>query len=71
MRTDSRDNPTGPVAEERGSVRRRDPQRTRTVLLDVVLELVADGAREPARKPIAERAGASERSAFVHFTGGR
>ncbi|GAA2325001.1 TetR/AcrR family transcriptional regulator [Streptomyces kunmingensis] len=47
--------------------RRRDPERTRAVLLDALLELIAEGAGEPTRKAIAERAGVSERSVFVHF----
>lgn len=46
---------------------RRDPERTRAVLVDALLELVAEGVREPTRKALAERAGVSERSAFVHF----
>ncbi|MFH9569814.1 TetR/AcrR family transcriptional regulator [Streptomyces sp. NPDC017454] len=47
--------------------RRRDPQWTRAVLLDALLELITEGAGEPTRKAVAERAGVSERSAFVHF----
>ncbi|MFF5727530.1 TetR/AcrR family transcriptional regulator [[Kitasatospora] papulosa] len=48
--------------------RRRDPERTRAVLLDALLELLAEGTGEPTRKAVAERAGVSERSVFVHFT---
>ncbi|NBE56262.1 TetR family transcriptional regulator [Streptomyces sp. YC537] len=46
---------------------RRDPQWTRATLVDTLLELTAEGAREPTRKAIAERAGVSERTVFVHF----
>src|SRR5262245_1237840 len=46
---------------------RRDPQRTNAVLVDAVLDLIAEGEREPTRKAIAERAGVSERTAFLHF----
>ncbi|MFM9370882.1 TetR/AcrR family transcriptional regulator [Streptomyces sp. Da 82-17] len=46
---------------------RRDPEWTRATLVDTVLALIAEGAREPTRKAIAERAGVSERTVFVHF----
>ncbi|TXS54209.1 TetR/AcrR family transcriptional regulator [Streptomyces sp. t39] len=52
---------------EREPRRRRDPQWTRGALLDALLELIAEGAGEPTRRAVAERAGVSERSVFVHF----
>ncbi|MBC9715022.1 TetR/AcrR family transcriptional regulator [Streptomyces sp. TRM66268-LWL] len=50
-----------------GRRRWRDPERTRAVLVEALLDLVAEGEREPTRKAIAERAGVSERTVFVHF----
>ncbi len=50
-----------------GARRRRDPERTHAVLVEALLDLVAEGEREPTRKAIAERAGVSERTVFVHF----
>ncbi|GAA1956582.1 TetR/AcrR family transcriptional regulator [Kitasatospora viridis] len=47
---------------------RRDPEWTRAALVEALLELVGEGAPEPTRKQIADRAGVSERTAFVHFT---
>ncbi|MEU0401069.1 TetR/AcrR family transcriptional regulator [Streptomyces sp. NPDC006197] len=35
--------------------------------MDALLELVAEGQAEPTRKAVAERAGVSERTVFVHF----
>ncbi|MEU7110764.1 TetR family transcriptional regulator [Streptomyces sp. NPDC046182] len=35
-------------------------------LLDALLGLISEGGREPTRKAIAERAGVSERTVFVH-----
>ncbi|MDI3421545.1 TetR/AcrR family transcriptional regulator [Streptomyces luteolus] len=46
---------------------RRDPEWTRATLVDTLLELTAEEGREPTRKAIAERAGVSERTVFVHF----
>ncbi|MER8041686.1 TetR/AcrR family transcriptional regulator [Streptomyces sp. NPDC094032] len=46
---------------------RRDPEHTHAVLVDALLELVAEGQPEPTRKAVAERAGVSERTVFVHF----
>ncbi len=37
------------------------------MLVEALLDLVAEGEREPTRKAIAERAGVSERTVFVHF----
>jgi AcrR family transcriptional regulator len=57
-------------AAERAAVagrRRRDPEGTYRVLVDAVLSLLAEGTRNPTGKAIAERAGVSERSVFVHF----
>ncbi|MEV6203968.1 TetR/AcrR family transcriptional regulator [Streptomyces sp. NPDC051771] len=47
--------------------RRRDPEWTYGALVDALLRLVAETGREPTRKAIAERAGVSERTVFVHF----
>ncbi|MFC9386829.1 TetR/AcrR family transcriptional regulator [Streptomyces venezuelae] len=47
--------------------RRRDPEWTYAALLDALLGLVSEDGREPTRKAIAERAGVSERTVFVHF----
>lgn len=47
--------------------RRRDPEWTYAALLDALLGLVSETGREPTRKAIAERAGVSERTVFVHF----
>ncbi|MFF5973291.1 TetR/AcrR family transcriptional regulator [Streptomyces sp. NPDC012769] len=46
---------------------RRDPERTHAVLVDALLELMAEEQAEPTRKAVAERAGVSERTVFVHF----
>ncbi|MFJ2581135.1 TetR/AcrR family transcriptional regulator [Kitasatospora aureofaciens] len=54
-------------AGERGGRRRRDPEATYAALVDALLELVAESGREPSGKAIAERAGVSERTVFVHF----
>ncbi|MEU6221511.1 TetR/AcrR family transcriptional regulator [Streptomyces sp. NPDC047022] len=56
------------TAEAGGARRvRRDPLRTNAALVDAVLDLVAEGVRAPTGKAIAERAGVSERTVFVHF----
>ncbi|WOX20488.1 TetR/AcrR family transcriptional regulator [Streptomyces solicathayae] len=47
--------------------RRRDPEWTYAALLDALLGLISESGREPTRKAIAERAGVSERTVFVHF----
>lgn len=47
--------------------RRRDPQWTYDVLVDALLSLVTEENRIPTGRAIAERAGVSERSVFVHF----
>ncbi|MFJ7960269.1 TetR/AcrR family transcriptional regulator [Streptomyces sp. NPDC096319] len=47
--------------------RRRDPELTYAALLDALLQLISETGREPTRKAIAERAGVSERTVFVHF----
>ncbi|MGW8357202.1 TetR/AcrR family transcriptional regulator [Streptomyces wedmorensis] len=47
--------------------RRRDPEWTYAALVDALLELISESGREPTRKAIAERAGVSERTVFVHF----
>ncbi|MEU5220321.1 TetR/AcrR family transcriptional regulator [Streptomyces sp. NPDC020807] len=54
----------GPAARKR---RRRDPESTYAALLDALLQLVSESGREPTRKAIADRAGVSERTVFVHF----
>lgn len=62
---DEQDGKGTPVGRERRW--RRDPERTHAVLVDALLELVAEGQPEPTRKAVAERAGVSERTVFVHF----
>ncbi|MFB7513492.1 TetR/AcrR family transcriptional regulator [Streptomyces sp. NPDC056144] len=64
--TEARTTPEGgePAARKR---RRRDPESTYAALLDALLQLVSESGREPTRKAIAERAGVSERTVFVHF----
>ncbi|MEU2157224.1 TetR/AcrR family transcriptional regulator [Streptomyces sp. NPDC019396] len=65
---DDRDEPTpGAPASGRQRRWRRDPEWTNAVLLDALLDLVSEGVRKPTGKAIAERAGVSERSVFVHF----
>lgn len=46
---------------------RRDPVWTHRVLVDSLLELVSESGGVPTRRQIAERAGVSERTVFVHF----
>ncbi|MFJ3231166.1 TetR/AcrR family transcriptional regulator [Streptomyces sp. NPDC086787] len=46
---------------------RRNPERTHGAVVDAVLDLLAEGERAPTSKAIAERAGVSERTVFVHF----
>ncbi|GEB55012.1 TetR/AcrR family transcriptional regulator [Streptomyces gardneri] len=59
----------GPGRAETGARgrRRRDPEWTYAALLDALLGLASESGREPTRKAIAERAGVSERTVFVHF----
>ncbi len=47
--------------------RRRDPEWTHWVLVDSLLQLVGEDGEVPTRRQIAERAGVSERTVFVHF----
>lgn len=49
--------------------RRRNPEQTRRVIIDALLAAIKDGKFLPTAKDIAERAGVSERSIFVHFPG--
>ncbi|WP_328707752.1 TetR/AcrR family transcriptional regulator [Streptomyces mesophilus] len=65
--TAAEDKDQGGSTPPAGRRRRRDPERTRAVLVEALLDLVAEGEREPTRKAIAERAGVSERTVFVHF----
>ncbi|MER7172758.1 TetR/AcrR family transcriptional regulator [Streptomyces mesophilus] len=65
--TAAEDNDPGSSTPPAGRRRWRDPERTRAVLVEALLDLVAEGEREPTRKAIAERAGVSERTVFVHF----
>ncbi|MFD8011645.1 TetR/AcrR family transcriptional regulator [Streptomyces sp. NPDC058955] len=58
---------SGEGAEGPARRRRRDPEWTYAALVDALLRLVAESGREPTRKAIAERAGVSERTVFVHF----
>ncbi|MFE0463054.1 TetR/AcrR family transcriptional regulator [Kitasatospora sp. NPDC058965] len=53
--------------EAKPTRRRRDPQWTYAVLVDALLELLAEGRGVPTGKAIAERAGVSQRTVFVHF----
>lgn len=47
--------------------RRRDPEKTREAIIDGLLAAITDGDFAPTARTIAARAGASERSVFVHF----
>ncbi|MEV6770008.1 TetR/AcrR family transcriptional regulator [Nocardia sp. NPDC051030] len=47
--------------------RRRNPEQTRKAIVDALLEELKNGRFAPGAKDIAERAGISERSVFVHF----
>ncbi|MFF8375888.1 TetR/AcrR family transcriptional regulator [Streptomyces sp. NPDC015661] len=57
----------GPADAGARGRRRRDPEWTYAALLDALLRLISESGREPTRKAIAERAGVSERTVFVHF----
>ena len=46
----------------------RDPERTRRRIVEAVLESLDRGELTPTSRVIAERAGVSERSIFVHFS---
>ncbi|MFJ9367886.1 TetR/AcrR family transcriptional regulator [Nocardia sp. NPDC101769] len=50
-----------------GPRRRRNPEQTRRAIIDGLLSAVHDGEFDPTTRSIAERAGVSERSIFVHF----
>ncbi|MBX3286327.1 MAG: TetR/AcrR family transcriptional regulator [Actinobacteria bacterium] len=43
-------------------------ERTRTAILDALLELLEEGVANPSSIQIAERAGISKRSLFVHYS---
>jgi TetR/AcrR family transcriptional regulator of autoinduction and epiphytic fitness len=47
--------------------RRHRSARTRDALADALLDLIVDGRLRPTAKEIAERAGVSVRSVYVHF----
>ncbi|MFI6871511.1 TetR/AcrR family transcriptional regulator [Nocardia sp. NPDC050406] len=47
--------------------RRRDPEQTRNAIIAALLDAVHDGDFAPTTKTLAQRAGVSERSIFVHF----
>ncbi|APA99200.1 TetR/AcrR family transcriptional regulator [Nocardia seriolae] len=47
--------------------RRRNPEQTRKAIIEGLLAAVHDGEFDPTTRGIAERAGVSERSIFVHF----
>ncbi|MVU83776.1 TetR family transcriptional regulator [Nocardia sp. ET3-3] len=47
--------------------RRRNPEQTRRAIIEGLLSAVHDGEFDPTTRGIAERAGVSERSIFVHF----
>ncbi|MGW4244416.1 TetR/AcrR family transcriptional regulator [Nocardia sp. NPDC004722] len=50
-----------------GPRRRRNPEQTRRAIIEGLLSAVHDGEFDPTTRSIAERAGVSERSIFVHF----
>ncbi|MEU6580366.1 TetR/AcrR family transcriptional regulator [Nocardia sp. NPDC046763] len=50
-----------------GPRRRRNPEQTRGAIIEGLLSAVHDGEFDPTTRSIAERAGVSERSIFVHF----
>ncbi|MTE14430.1 TetR/AcrR family transcriptional regulator [Nocardia aurantiaca] len=50
-----------------GPRRRRNPEQTRKAIIEGLLSAVHDGEFDPTTRSIAERAGVSERSIFVHF----
>ncbi|WP_228000241.1 TetR/AcrR family transcriptional regulator [Nocardia australiensis] len=47
--------------------RRRNPEQTRAAIVEALLAALREGTFTPTSKAIAERAGVSERSIFVHF----
>ena len=47
--------------------RRRNPEQTRKAIIEGLLSAVHDGEFDPTTRAIADRAGVSERSIFVHF----
>ncbi|MFB8007603.1 TetR/AcrR family transcriptional regulator [Nocardia sp. NPDC056000] len=49
--------------------RRRNPEQTRKAIVEALLAALKDGSYAPTTKDIADRAGVSERSIFVHFPG--
>lgn len=64
------DAPTAPSGDAPAARRRRrNPEQTRRVIIDALLAAIKDGKFLPTAKDIAERAGVSERSIFVHFPG--
>ncbi|WP_458685846.1 TetR/AcrR family transcriptional regulator [Nocardia tengchongensis] len=50
-----------------GPRRRRNPEQTRKAIIEGLLSAVHEGEFDPTTRDIAERAGVSERSIFVHF----
>lgn len=50
-----------------GPRRRRNPPQTRKAIIEGLLSAVHEGELDPTTRDIAERAGVSERSIFVHF----
>ncbi|MEC3917148.1 TetR/AcrR family transcriptional regulator [Nocardia sp. CDC160] len=47
--------------------RRRNPEQTRRAIIEGLLSAVHEGEYDPTTRGIADRAGVSERSIFVHF----
>ncbi|MEC3956089.1 TetR/AcrR family transcriptional regulator [Nocardia sp. CDC153] len=47
--------------------RRRNPEQTRRAIIEALLSAVHEGEYDPTTRSIADRAGVSERSIFVHF----
>lgn len=60
---------SGVAQPEVGKGRRiRDPERMRGLIVGALLEAIGGGDRAPTARRLAELAGVSERSVFVHFT---
>src|SRR3954453_22033541 len=60
---------TSPTLEPNASRPTRSPrsERTRASVVDALLDLLREGNLRPTAKEIAERAGTSLRSVYVHF----
>ncbi len=58
---------TAPAAGPRLDGRSERSRRTRTAVIDAVLELSQEGELSPSAKRVAERAGISARTMYLHF----